>query len=116
MIDHSQCDHPRTSGARAKCRRGQAQKGFGPPLWSLGPPPKKKASKKEVWMGLAHHNPDRERNQGTTPRDRDRQCMVCTVELIQFKGTEPTSGRLLYVGERCLWRLKHAPDLQMIEV
>jgi hypothetical protein len=108
MIDHSQCDHPRTSGARAKCRRA---KGGGDST-----PREKDASKKEVFFGFAHHDPDRERNRGTTPRDRDRQCMVCTVELIQWRGTEPTSGRLLYVGERCYWRIKNAPDVEMVQV
>lgn len=116
MIDHSQCDHPSTSGARAKCRRARRQDGFHPPLYSLGPPPRQTASKKEVWFGFAHHDPDRERNRGTTPRDKDRQCVVCGIELIQFRGTDPVSGILLYVGERCYWRVKNAPDLQMIEV
>lgn len=107
MIDHSQCDHPRTSSARAKCRR---EKG------GDSTPRKERVSKKEVWFGLAHHNPNRERNRGTTPRDRDRECQVCHIEVIQFRGTEPTTGILRFVGERCLWRIKDAPDLRMIEV
>jgi hypothetical protein len=108
VIDHSQCDHPSTSSARAKCRRARAG--------GDTKAPREKASKKEVWFGLAHHNPDRERNRGTTPRDRDRQCAVCGVEKIQFRGTDQVSGILLFVGERCLWRIKNSPDLRMIEV
>lgn len=108
MIDHSQCDHPSTSSARAKCRRQRSG--------GSDSTPKQRASKKEVWVGFAHHNPDRERNRGTTPRDRDKQCASCGVERIQFRGTEPTTGILLFVGERCFWRIKNAPDLRMIEV
>lgn len=113
MIDHSQCDHPSTPSARSKCRRARRKEGGEDVSRETST---KHASKKDTWFGLAHHNPDRERNQGTTPRDRDRQCHVCTVEKIQFRGTDPVSGILLYVGERCLWRIKNAPDLQMIEV
>lgn len=65
-------------------------------------------------MGKRHHNPDRERNRGTTPRDRDKQCMVCGVERIEFQGTDPKTNRLLFVGERCTWMIENDPDFKAV--
>jgi hypothetical protein len=108
MIDHSGCDHPATSGARAKCRR--ARGGGATPKESTG----KRATPK-TWGGKAHHDPDRPRNTGTTPRDRDKQCMVCTVERICCKGTDPLTGQLLYLGERCMYRIERSEDFVEVE-
>jgi hypothetical protein len=109
MINHSNCDHPRTSSARAKCRRSggnySEKVGFAPPLYSLGPPPgpgRRVIGKKE--------REERDDNYGQTPRDKEKECMVCGVERIEFKGTDPLTGLTLYVGERCTYMVKRADD------
>lgn len=108
MIDHSGCDHPRTSKDRAKCRKLRAQAGFHPPLYSLGPPPKVKgATSKRI--------KDDDDNYGQTPARRDMECHKCGVERIIARGTDPISGILLYVGEKCYWYIKDAPDRQPVE-
>lgn len=95
MIDHSNCDHPRTSSARAKCRRAQA---------GGGSTPKRKASEKEVdFKGSGGATPQ-------TPRDRSDECHICGVERIEFKGTDAWTGLHVLVGERCAWRVKRAND------
>ena len=101
MISHKTCDHPSTPGARAKCRRAQ---GAGKPKTEWHPPlvlPEKRASVKDV---------DFEDRYGQTPRDRDKQCMVCGVERIAYRGTDPVSNLLLFVGERCRYMVKRAND------
>lgn len=55
-----------------------------------------------------------EMNHGITPRDRENQCMVCTVEKIEFRGTDIFTGRLLYVGERCAYLVKRSSDFEAI--
>lgn len=40
--------------------------------------------------------------------------MVCGVEKIEFSGTDPHTDRLLFVGERCTWRIEHMPDFQAV--
>lgn len=115
MISHTGCDHERTPGARAKCRRtrskGETLPWPQPPLYSLGPPPKVREVK---WGGKAHHDPDRERNQGTTPRDRDKQCDICGVEKILVRGTDPLRGILIFVGERCSYMVERSDDFQVL--
>lgn len=106
MINHSTCDHPSTSGARAKCRRARQND---------DPTPKVKGEATPKHIGPSHHDPTRERNRGTTPRDRDKQCHICGVERIEYRGTDALTGILLYVGERCLYMVKSAPDLQSVE-
>lgn len=102
MIDHSNCDHPSTSGARAKCRRLKQEPWPRPPLYSLGPPPgAKKASTKTI---------DDEDRYGQTPRDKADECVKCGVERIAYSGTDSLSGIVLYVGERCRYYIKGAPD------
>lgn len=102
MIDHSTCDHASTPRDRAKCRRARAkgevlEPGFHPPLYSLGPPPKEKATPRA---------PGEERNQGTTPRDRDKQCQVCSVERVVAIGKHREHLDLtVAVGERCFYNL-----------
>jgi hypothetical protein len=119
MINHTDCTHEKTKAARAKCRRTHMEPWPRPPLYSLGPPPG--GSKRDAvglpasWGGKANHNPDRERNRGTTPRDRDKQCMNCGVERIGWAGTDPYTGRLLFVGERCTYLVERAPDFKAVE-
>ena len=109
MIDHSACSHPRTPKDRAKCRKLRAQQGFHPPLYSLGPPPK--ARKK----GATAKRIDADDNYGQTPARRDMECHKCGVERIAYRGTDPISGILLYVGERCYWYIKNSPDREPVE-
>ncbi len=111
MINHSNCDHPSTSGARAKCRRAKA----GSTPTKENAPSEGGATPKEVFFGKAHHDPNRERNRGTTPRDKDKQCHICGVERIEFRGTDPITGILLFVGERCVYRIQRAADLQEVQ-
>lgn len=103
MISHTTCDHPSTSGARAKCRRARAQGevhteevGFSAPLWSLGPPPPPGATPRVL---------EKERNRGTTPRDRDKQCDMCGIERIEVRGIHRWNGTMIFVGERCMYYL-----------
>lgn len=93
MIDHSQCDHPRTSSARAKCRRGG------------GSTPRKKASEKEVDFSKGSGGA-----QAQTPGWKSDECHVCGVERMEFQGTDSFTGLFVLVGERCAWRIKRSED------
>jgi hypothetical protein len=100
MISHKDCVHESTPSARAKCRRAQGA-GKAPEKWH--PPlvlPQKRASVKEVDFD----------NYGQTPRDRDKQCQNCGVERILYRGTDPLTGLLLFVGEKCRYMVKRADD------
>lgn len=98
MIDHTNCDHPRTSGARAKCRRAHRNGG------ETGT----KGSTKEVdFSGGAG-------TKASTPRDKDMQCDVCGVERIELRGTDPINGVILSVGAKCSYMLKQSDDVQAI--
>lgn len=99
MIDHSKCDHPRTSSARARCRRAQS-----------GEPVKKRATPREVGGG-GNGAPD---NYGQTPRDKADECHKCGVEKIEFRGTDPVSGILLYVGPKCAWYIRRSEDFKVV--
>lgn len=116
MISHAECAHASTPSDRAKCRRargrGEVQVGFSAPLFSLGPPPKVKEA---TWGGKAHHDPDRERNTGQVPGRRDLECHVCHVERIAFAGTDPQTRILLFVGERCSWRVERSEDFRAVK-
>jgi hypothetical protein len=92
---------------------------------------KARASVKEVDLGGAE-----EEGYGyykaRSPRDRHKECMVCHVYPIKFRGTEPDlvdrrfkpkhvlkdgyTGRLLYVCKSCSWRIKNAPDFEAVIV
>lgn len=102
MISHKTCEHPSTPSARAKCRRAN---GVGPKKQDWHPPmvlPQGRASVKEVdFRGDSY---------GQTPRDRDKQCMVCGVERILYRGTDTLSGLLLFVGDRCQYMVKRSDD------
>lgn len=98
MIDHSGCDHPSTSSARARCRRAQAN-------GEEGSAPRKK-------MGSTPREaPDRD-NYGQTPGRREDECHICHVERIEFFGKDAWSGRTLLVGEKCAWRVKRSPEFR----
>lgn len=69
------------------------------------------ATPREVNFGKAEDDS----NYGQTPSRKEDECRVCGVERIAYRGTEPVSGMLLYVGDKCLWRIKNAEDLRPIE-
>lgn len=104
-MSHAQCDHPSTPSARAKCRRanGQGRKKteWHPPLVL----PEKRASVKGV---------DLSDNYGQTPKDKALECNVCGVERIAYRGTDPLTGLLLFVGEKCQYMVKRAPDFEVL--
>lgn len=101
MIDHSKCDHPRTSKERAKCRRAQ-QDGDAPPARKkMGATPREVGGKED--------------NYGQVPRERWMECDQCGVERITHRGTDPVTGVLRYVGPKCLWTIKRAPDISPLD-
>lgn len=104
MIDHSDCDHPSTSSARAKCRRARAD----------GREFQEGGQTQEAGPRTPTAPTQRERNRGTTPRDKDKQCDVCGVERILYRGTDPLSGVMLTVGDRCLYYIQRSKDLQVL--
>lgn len=101
MISHKDCEHPSTPSARAKCRRAQAKGEDG-------------ATVKEVnFTGVSQKKASVDKY-GQTPRDRDKQCQNCGVERILYRGTDPLSGLLLFVGERCEYMVRRSPDRQEV--
>jgi hypothetical protein len=97
MIDHTTCDHPRTSGARAKCRRAHRNGDTAP------------ATTKDVDFGRGSSK------KASTPRDRDMQCDICGVERIALRGTDPISGLILTVGDKCSYMLKQSADITPLD-
>jgi hypothetical protein len=97
MIDHTNCDHPRTSGARAKCRRAHRNGGATP-----------------TDIDFTERAPREKAKPKGTPRDRDMQCDVCGVERIEIRGTDPLTGVILSVGEKCSYVLKIADDVEAL--
>lgn len=93
MIDHTECDHPRTSGARAKCRRMMRGDDYTP----------------------RERSPRQPKKQKGTPRDKDMQCDVCGVERIEIRGTDPITGVLISVGEKCSYMLKQSADITALD-
>lgn len=102
MIDHTNCDHPSTSGARAKCRRAQKD-GTDPK------PTRKVMGKKEK------QERDQDDRYGQVPRDRHLECDNCGVERIAYRGTDPLTNVLRYVGEKCYYTIKRSPDLTPLD-
>lgn len=51
---------------------------------------------------------------GQTPRDRDKACDNCGVEKALYRGTDPLTNVLRYVGDRCLYTIKRGGDLQVL--
>lgn len=99
MIDHSKCDHEKTRAARAKCRRSSGD----------GSTPKKaRATPKDVDLSESGGSSSR----GQTPTQRSDECHVCGVEMIRYSGTDAWTNIKVYVGEKCLWRIKRSPDLR----
>ena len=98
MMNHSDCDHPRTSSARAKCRRRQA---------GGSTPKRERATTKEVDFGRASGDV-------RTPSDPAMQCDVCGVERVALRGTDPLSGMILTVGERCSYMLRRSDDVEAL--
>lgn len=101
MISHAACDHESTSKARSACRKKMAG-------GEDGKAPRKK-------MGRAPREEKEVDSYGQTPRDRDKECDKCGVEKIIARGTDPVSGILTYVGERCMWYIKRSPDLTPLD-
>lgn len=98
MINHTECEHPRTSAARAKCRRAQ-KSGTAP-----------KASTKSVDMrdGTPTGRP-------RTPSLRELQCDGCGVERIAYRGHDLLTGTLLSVGEKCYYMVKNDPNTMPLD-
>jgi hypothetical protein len=94
MINHQNCDHESTSSARAKCRRARANG--------------------KVHSGASTKQVDMRRSDPTgkakTPRDKDKQCDVCGVERIAYRGVDVLTGTLLYVGDDCYYMVKRDPN------
>lgn len=99
MIDHTNCDHDRTSSARAKCRRAVKS----------GSTPRPSASPKEVNFGGSGGA------SAQTPRDRDMQCDVCGVERIELRGTDPLTNTIISVGAKCAYMLRQADDVRYLD-
>lgn len=99
MINHSECAHEATSSARAKCRRAMRNGDESPKTTKSPRSPKA----------------DNDRNTGTTPRDKDKQCMICGVERIDRKGTPPLEKYMLYVGPKCGYYLADATDISPVD-
>lgn len=59
-------------------------------------------------MGKKERQEKDDSNYGQTPRDKDKECHVCGVEKIEFKGTDAFTGLLVLVGEKCAWRVKRS--------
>lgn len=104
MISHAECDHPSTPGARAKCRRARAGG--------------KTARETQQGGHTSEEGPRspasstfKERNTGTTPKDRALQCDVCGVERIMWRGTDILTGLMLYVGGRCFYMVKRGDPI-----
>ena len=95
-IDHSKCDHPRTSKGRAWCRR-QREGGATPKTVDMSK------------AGSSRVDPPK------TPRDKDQECMVCGVERYEYRGSDPLNGILLYVGEKCKYMVQRARDFQVYD-
>lgn len=100
MINHSTCNHPSTSGARSKCRKAQA----------AGKEHTEAEGATPKIIGLKKGRDEEEDRYGQTPRDRDKQCDVCGVEKIAWRGLDVISGIVLYVGQRCYYYVKADPD------
>ena len=96
MIDHSTCDHPRTSSARAKCRRKMN-----------GSTPKDATSKvvKEATYGVG---------KSRTPANKADECHICSIERIEYSGTDAFTGLPVLVGDNCVWRVKRSPDFKVL--
>lgn len=92
MINHSNCDHPSSSSARAKCRRA-AKSGDAP------------VKSREIDMRDSTPT-----GRPRTPSDPAKCCDNCGVERIILRGTDPLTGTLKFVGEKCAYIVKRAPD------
>lgn len=99
MIDHSQCEHERTRSARARCRREAGG----------STPRKERASKKSLDFS------DSGKERGQTPTQRSDECHVCGVEMIRYSGTDSWTQLKVYVGEKCLWRIKRSDDFRLLK-
>lgn len=95
MINHTNCEHPSTSSARAKCRRGIAQGNATPKII-------------DTRDGTPTGRP-------RTPSDPAKCCDICGVERISAKGTPPIERRLIFVGPKCEYYLNDAPDITPID-
>jgi hypothetical protein len=42
------------------------------------------------------------------------QCDICGVEKILYRGTDPLSGLMLTVGDRCLYYIQRSDDLVVL--
>jgi hypothetical protein len=103
MISHAQCDHESTSKARAKCRR---EKGLVKKKEGGATPRSLDFSKTRTR--------DEDDNYGQCPSRREDECHVCHVEWISHKGTDAWTGLTVYVGSKCMWRLKKTEPITTV--
>jgi hypothetical protein len=99
MINHSDCDHERSSSARARCRRGQ----------SGGAPRKQRVSTPKEDEG-----PEYGVHKSRTPGFRGDECHVCSIERIVYGGTDAFTSLPVLVGENCKWRVKRSENFRVI--
>lgn len=48
---------------------------------------------------------------GQVPRERWQECDGCGVERVHFRGTDPLTGVLRYVGFKCFYTIKRSDDI-----
>ena len=48
---------------------------------------------------------------GQVPRERWQECDNCGVERVAFRGTDPLTRVLRYVGPKCFYTIKRADDI-----
>jgi hypothetical protein len=66
-------------------------------------------------MGKAPRGEQEEDRYGQTPRDRDKQCDCCGVERIAYRGTDPITKVLMYVGEKCEYMVRRSDDRVVLD-
>lgn len=96
MIDHSKCDHPRTPSGRSKCRRAHG----------VGSARNRQATPRVLDLG----------EEEKRPADKARCCYNCGVRQIEWRGTIPVSGMMIFTCEKCKYLINKAQDLVAVEV
>lgn len=58
---------------------------------------------------------EKDDNYGQVPREKWMECDNCGVERISYRGTDPLTNVLRYVGSKCLYTIQRAPDLTPLD-